>query len=211
MLEFDNETHLGRVNGVVYPSVTQLIQEFKFVDYSMVDEETLEYKRVLGTAVDYACDLWEQNNLDIDSLHPDIFPYFEAYRKWREICGIEPDMEKSLNRVLSKKYRFHGSPDIVYHIDGNKYGLIDRKCTWVLYKSGHLQCQLYKMLLEEVHGIKIIKKELLQLKKNGTYKLESPKDKVIVQDAQALIFMHWRKREAYNIKENLYFPNKRKG
>lgn len=204
---FSDVDHIGKLNGEIIPSVTQLITEHRIVDYSMVEKDRLEYKRVLGIAVDYACDLWEKDNLDESSLHEEIKPYFEAYKKFRLVEKHDVDLEKSLCRVYSKKWRFHGSPDIVYRInDSDKhFGLIDRKCTWTLYPSGRVQVYMYKMLLEEYYKIKVVELGLLQLKGTGNYEYEPVKDKTLLQDAHAMIYLHWRKRNQYNIKEPMYF------
>jgi hypothetical protein len=197
--EFDPASHIGKVGDVVWPSVTQLITEFKLVDYSMVHPDRLEYKRVLGTAVDMACDLWERDNLDIPSLHQEILPYFNAYRKFTEIEGFAVDLEKSMKRYWSAKWRYHGQPDLVCSKDGENV-LIDRKCTWVLYPSGDCQTAAYKALIEEnERGFKIHRRFLLKLNNNGNYELREAKNYTQdLQDFYACLRLHWRRRDYYH-------------
>lgn len=196
--EFNHETHAGYVDGTQWPSVTQLITESKLVDYSMVEPSRLEYKRVLGLAVDRACELWDNDNLDMQSLHKDILPYFNAYRKFIEISGFEIDTDKSMKRYWSKSWRYHGQPDMVGFLDDENV-LIDRKCTWVLYASGHVQTAAYKFLIEEnVKKFKIKKRYLLKLNQNGNYELEEGKEyNEDLQDFFAALRLHWRRRERY--------------
>lgn len=205
MLTFDPEKHIYRYNGEIVPSVTTLLNEFKLIDFTGVPKETLEYKRALGSAVHYAIDLMEQDNLDEDSLSPEIKPYVEAYKRFREVTGFEPYGTE--NRLYSKKWRFAGTLDQfgtgLTKISGD-WWLIDFKCTWKLYASCGPQLNGYKILIEEN------KKELnlpedfklkglggLQLKPNEHYDLQEFKDPNDKQDFLACLWLHWQKRNKY--------------
>jgi hypothetical protein len=48
---FDREQHVYTINGIVVPSVTQVLQEERFIDFSMVPQETLEQAQARGTYV----------------------------------------------------------------------------------------------------------------------------------------------------------------
>lgn len=48
---FDREPHLYTINGIVTPSVTQVLSEEKFIDFSMVPDETLAQAQARGTYV----------------------------------------------------------------------------------------------------------------------------------------------------------------
>lgn len=198
MLTFDQETHIYRWNNEIVPSVTQLLNEFKLVDFSGVPKDRLEYKRSLGVAVHYAIELLEAQNLNEDSLAEAIKPYLDAYKSFREVTGFEP--RQTENRMYSKKWRFAGTMDQQgIHLGkvGNEEAIIDYKCTWKLYAACGPQLQGYKILFEENTGIKIKRLFGLQLKPTGHYELEEFKDPNDKQDFLACVWLHYQKRNKY--------------
>lgn len=198
--EFDQKTHTYRLEGKIIPNVTSLIQEGGLLDFSNVPKDRLEYKKVLGLAVDYACDLWERDNLDETSIDHRIKPYFEAYRKFRELSGFEPDLEKCQVPLYSKKWKFAGTNDLLGSLDG-KTVIIDRKCTWAVYPAGGPQTYAYKILAEENYkGIKISKRFALKLNPVGNFddlKEHEFKDPNDEQDFKACLWLHHQKINKY--------------
>lgn len=89
-LEFDETTHTYKYNGVVIPSVTQIIKKAGLIDLSFVDKEVLEYKSDLGTKVHTTTELYDQNNLDITNLHPILKGYLCAWIKFRTDYNFIP-------------------------------------------------------------------------------------------------------------------------
>ena len=195
---FDPETHRYTVNGEAWPSVTQLLSEFKLVDFSMVPAERLEYKRVLGTRVHAATVLLDKGELDEDHFNesfPECVPYLNAYRKFREIESFEPVHKEQ--RYFSKKWKFAGTPDEFGIINGDNY-IIDYKCCFQVYPAVSTQLQGYKILLEEnIKGIKIKKLLSLLLKKTGHYEITEHKDNQSKNDFLACLVLHWRRRNYY--------------
>lgn len=200
LFKFDFEKHEYTYAGIPEPSVTQLLQEFGLVDYSEVPRMRLEYKRVLGIAVDRACQLLDDNNLDEEKLSKPLIPYINAYKKFREITGFEPQTDLTNTPLRSKKWRFCGSPDrqgILASKLGDEEVLIDLKCTWKLYRAVGPQLWGYKILIEENCGIKIAKLFGLQLKPSGNYVLEPYNDKTDMNDFLSCVSLHWAKRNKY--------------
>lgn len=208
--EFDPVTHIGKVDGEIWPSVTQLLQEFKLVDFSNVPDERLEFKRILGTRVHAATVLIDNGSFDEDHAKekfPEILPYLESYRKFRTIEDFEP-IHKEM-RLFSKLWKFHGAPDesgINLGIHHDRLCIVDYKCTWAMYASAGPQLYGYEMLIREnasALGLppQLIKKSFrrfgLLLKPNKNYdlvKFENPNDE---QDFKACLWLHWRKRNHY--------------
>ncbi len=108
-IEFNEERHEYRVNGVIVPSVTQVLQSVGLPDLSGVPAELLEWKAGLGTAVHKATELDDLNDLDEESLDPTIKPYLEAYRKFKRESGFIPT--KIEERIYSKKFGYAGTFD----------------------------------------------------------------------------------------------------
>lgn len=198
-LTFDSATHTYRHEGEPVPNVTTLIHSFGLIDYSQVPKARLEYKKVLGMAVDYACDLWDRDNLDETTIDERIRPYFEGYKKFRELSGFEPDLDKSQRPLYSKKWRFAGTNDLLGTLDG-KTVIIDRKCTWVVYVAGGPQTYAYKMLAEENYGLKISRRFALKLNPQGNFdpiqdhEFKDPNDE---QDFKACLWLYHQKLNKY--------------
>jgi hypothetical protein len=196
LFKFDPQTHEYSYAGVVWPSVTQLLQEFGLVDLSNVPAARLEYKRVLGTAVDLACHYLDKRVLDEEKLSEPLVPFVEGYKKFCEITGFEVDEEKSAVPMFSKKLSFCGTNDMVGLLEGELV-LIDRKATWKIYKAVGIQTAGYKILCEENFGVKIKKRFALQLKETGNYELEQFKDPQDQNLFLACLALHyWKKKNA---------------
>jgi len=193
MLEFDPTTHTYRYNKQVIPSVTQLLEEFGLSDFSGVPTDRLEYKRVLGMAVDLACDYFERGELDEASLDKRIYGYMNAYKRFREIVAFEPDLEKTAKPMYSQKWRFAGTNDLVGMMN-EEFVVIDRKCTWALYPSAKIQLMGYKILLEENYPIKVRRRYALQLKDTGSYEFEEYKDASDMTTFQSCLHLWYWKR-----------------
>ena len=213
---FDPETHIGTVNDVEWPSVTQLLSESRLQDLSKVPPDRLEYKRILGTRVHAATVMLDDGSLDEDHFQnnfPECVPYLEAYRKFRLIEKFEP-LHKEL-RLFSKKYRFHGASD-EKSLHSEQYAghlcIVDYKCVWRMYESTGPQLSGYEILALENAKELEIPKELrrkkvlrfgLNLKPTGNYEIVQYKDANDKQDFLACLWLHWQRREKYNTQKGL--------
>src|SRR5262245_2178024 len=70
LLEFDPTTHTYRVDGVRYPSVTQVLERVGIIDYSYIPAPTREMALARGSAVHAwtAHDDRTHQTLDLDAL-----------------------------------------------------------------------------------------------------------------------------------------------
>ena len=199
--EFDQETHIGKVDGIVWPSVTQLLNEFKLIDFTDVPPATLENKRVLGTRIHAATKLLDDCNLDeehFNSAFPECIPYLEAYRKFRVIEKFDP--ADKIGRLLSTKWKFHGEPDeygVHMTVMGGVPSLIDYKCSWRMYESTGPQLSGYEILIAECLKIKIKKRWGLLLKPTGHYDLVPFNDPSDKQDFLACLWLWWQRCNKY--------------
>jgi hypothetical protein len=195
---FDQEKHIARLGDIIIPTITQLLQEFGLVDYSMVPPDVLENKRIIGTRVHAATVMLDNGTLDEDHFEksfPECVGYLNAYRKFRIIENFEPEYKE--NRYFSSKWLFSGAPDesgAHYGKLGNENSLVEYKCTWNMYKSTGIQLAAQSMLLKECAGIAIKRRFGLLLKATGNYELTEFKDRSDFQDFQACLVLHWTKR-----------------
>lgn len=198
---FDHETHIGRMNGEIWPSVTQLLKEERLIDYTGVPQEVLERKRLLGVRVHAATSLLDDCDLDeehFNATFPECVPFLEAYRNFRVMQAFEPGPK--IGRLVSKKWRLHGEPDEhgvrILTRAGEKY-LIDYKCTFKMFASTGPQLAGYELLLLDVLKIRVKKRFGLLLKPNGKFDLEPFTDPNDRNDFQAALWLHWQRRTKY--------------
>jgi hypothetical protein len=112
------------IDGLWYPSVTEVIPPELRPDLSRVPADVLEQARDRGRALHRAIELYERNDLVESSLDPQIRPGFEAYVGFKEQTGFR--YEAGEFQVRSKVWRYIGHPDIRGWF-GPVRGLIDVK------------------------------------------------------------------------------------
>lgn len=191
MLTFDEPSHTYRLNGVVVPSVSQVIAPLYAGVFEAIKPDVLERKRQLGTAVHKACELDDKGDLDEDSLTPELRPYLDAWRTFRATHKVEViENEKQLGH---SGLRFAGTIDRILRIDGEKW-LIDLKTTAMLYPPVKVQLAGYSLL----YGEPTIRRAAMKLKDDGRFVLDESDDPA--DDNRCfmglLALHHWKARNA---------------
>lgn len=85
MLTYDDTKHEYRVDGMVVPSVTQILKCAGLIDARWYTDEAA----IRGTYLAEATALDDRGELDESSLAQVLVPYVEAWRKFRRECGWE--------------------------------------------------------------------------------------------------------------------------
>lgn len=167
-LEFNEEKHEYRLNGVVLPSVTQIIKPL--YSYDGISSAILEYAAGRGRAVHKAVELWSQNTLDDTTIDPVIVPYLEAWKKFAlEKCFIVTASEQHLAHPHMK---YAGTPDAEGLINKEEW-LVDIKAVAELHASVGVQLAAYAALI----GKPSIRRAAVQLKPDGKYIFQEYKNK----------------------------------
>ena len=112
MLSFDEALHEYRYNGVVVPSVTQIIAPLS--DHSGIPEWILKRKQAIGKAVHKVCELYDNGKLAESSVHPDIAGYFDAYKAFLRDTGAL--VLQNEQPVYSRRHRYAGTLDRMYEM-----------------------------------------------------------------------------------------------
>jgi hypothetical protein len=86
---FSADRHIYEHEGVVVPSVTQVLTLAGIDDVSRVPLHYLERAAGIGTAVHEACELLDQDDLDLDSLDESIVGYVLAYQRFKQATEFE--------------------------------------------------------------------------------------------------------------------------
>lgn len=145
ILTRDDARHEYRLDGVVVPSVTQILADMKSFDG--IPPAILERKRNLGTAVHAACEFDVAGELDETTLHPEVAGYLAGFREWRAMGGFR--IVETESYVYHPTLRYAGQLDLIAERiarPGERW-LVDIKTAathtpiWRLQTAGYAACR----------------------------------------------------------------------
>lgn len=139
MLTFDDASHTYRWHGDRVPSVTQILKPIS-PDFRRVPSETLERARALGVAVDHTITLFELDDLDEESLDPQLAAYLDAWKKLKAFANIE--VISVQGRVYHSVYKYAGTFDVLAKVGGFD-SVLDIKRTFAIPASVGPQTAAY--------------------------------------------------------------------
>jgi len=169
-IEFNPGGHQYKIDGKSTPSVSQIIG----ADYSHISDDILNHARAIGNAVHKACELWDNQTINPDTISPIIAPYLSAWKQFKEQTGLQ--ILESETPIASKKWGFAGTPDRIGKIK-DMIVVVDIK-SGILTPYAGLQTAGYKIAWEEINGKKIKKRLIVQLTAEGKYKMTPFEDKM---------------------------------
>ena len=187
-IKFNKDTHTYFLDDRKIPSVTQIISSAGLSDFSKVNQDILKRSQSFGSAAHLACQLHDDNRLDMKSLDPALEPYLEAWILFKRDFGITKftEIEK---QVYSAKYIYAGCLDRLWEDT-----LIEIKTCTTIPKTTGLQLVGYQGAYEEMYKVKIKRRLCVQLL-DGTYKMEEYKEKSDRTVFLSCLNLHnWRKR-----------------
>ena len=150
VLEYIDETHTYIYDGVILPSITQLLKVKFGNKYNGIPKETLERASAQGTAVHKAIEDYEQGG--IESELPELRNYKFLKRAYNFEC-----VDNEVPVVLFKDGEAVacGRLDLVLLEDG-RFGLGDIKRTSALDKNYlAYQLNLYRIAFQQCYGTEI--------------------------------------------------------
>lgn len=173
---FDAQEHRYTLDGVVIPSVTQVLEPL--YDFAGIPAGVLERKAQLGTDVHLACELLDRDDLDEETeegraaLAP-IAGYIEAYKKF--LARTRPKVVENETRLYHPLHLYAGTIDRRYAIDGELWD-VDLKTTSVISPIVGPQTAAYSAMLQ-AHGRPAPRRRAaLQLQPSGEFRLVEFKD-----------------------------------
>jgi hypothetical protein len=122
-----------------------------------------------GSAVHKIVEEFKQSQEHLKTIDDPYKPYAQAFYNWVEdnhIAFVENE-----RTVISKKYGYAGTCDLIVKKNGDGVWLCDVKTGKDIYLESHIQLSAYKKALEE-NGVKIDRMGVILLKDTGTYKFE---------------------------------------
>lgn len=164
-LTFDEASHTYRLNGLIIPSVTTIMQPLSDAHYGGIDRAVLDRAADRGTAVHQAIENLVQ--FDILDIAPEFGGYVEAYRAWARDYDVRPFASET--KTYHKLLRYAGTADMGCEERGVNT-LVDFKTTSVIVPMlVGVQLEAYSRA-QESHGIKYDNTVALQLMSDGTYR-----------------------------------------
>jgi hypothetical protein len=106
--EFDAGTHSYAIDGIRVPSVTQVLNEERFIDFSMVNPTTLEEAQYRGTYVHTVLHLYRIGQYDLAECAPQYLGYVESALAYLHALGKRPLIADDL--AVGLEYRFWHRP-----------------------------------------------------------------------------------------------------
>lgn len=171
-LTYNDTNHEYKLNGLIIPSVTQVLKGAGLVNLDFVNEDLLAEKADLGKKVHLTTELFDNGTLDIDFLHPTLKAYLDSWIKFKADFNFTPtDIELQL---FHKLYRFAGRVDRVGLANG-VLTLVDIK-SGIHTKTHAIQTAAYTLLYnqDKKKGEQIKKRFTVYVKPEG-YKVEENK------------------------------------
>lgn len=150
VLEYIDETHTYLYDGVVLPSITQLLKVKFGNKYNGIPKETLERASVQGTAVHKAIEDYEQQGIESD------VPELRNYKFLKKAYNFECiDNEVPVVLFNNGEAVACGRLDLVL-TEGDSIGLGDIKRTSALDKNYlAYQLNLYRIAYQQCYGTQI--------------------------------------------------------
>lgn len=184
-LTFDGPSHTYRVDGRIWPSVTQCLD--RYAGLEAVPADILRRAAEFGTHVHEACHLFNEERLDWEALDPALRGHVEGWRKFLDDTGAV--VLSSECRVVSRRHGFCGTLDARVAW-GKSTRLIDIKSTASLPITTGPQTAAYAEAWHEMGGDRIRDRYCVQLTGEGRYKVHPLKDPRDWERFKAALVVH---------------------
>jgi hypothetical protein len=146
---FVPETHTYTdSNGVMRPSVSQVIKSEGLISFAGISPSVLERKRQLGTLVHKVTELYDQGeDLNQYEIPEEVWPYFDGWVNFRADCCFEPGLIE--HRLLAQVHgMWYGMClDRRGQIDGVEH-IIEVKCGAIEHPAWGVQLAAYALGME---------------------------------------------------------------
>jgi hypothetical protein len=184
MLTFDHAAHRYALEGVVVPSVTQILKASGLIDFSGIPVGILNAALERGTVVHEAIHFFNDGDLDLDQFREDFPAYVGYVDAWIAFCEqrhFEPVLNE--HRVASPRHQVAGTLDSLGLLDGQAV-LLDFATGRAVDVCKWLQTAAYEGLAREwAHddpalaaffaAHPFLKRYAVELRRDGTFQLQA--------------------------------------
>lgn len=169
--QFDAATHIYSFAGVKIPSVTQILEGAGLVDYAGIPKETLDYAAKRGTAVHMASVFFDQDDLDPDSVDPQVAKYLAGWKKFREDHSFKIIESERAHLGTLDGMLYGMTVDRVVELGNGNAAILDIKCSTKVHRWTGVQLAGYAIGLCSGDLPAAFRKLAVQLRPDCTYKL----------------------------------------
>jgi hypothetical protein len=150
VLAFEPLAHEYRLpDGRIVPSVTQILKAVgvasDFEEIAAMSDhlaQRVEFKRQLGTALHADCHAFDDDDLEWDTVHPEVEPYLQAWAAFRENSQLAPLTRERC--VFHRGLFFCGTLDGIFSTPTGRHVLVDIKTGNPDSSAAHLQTAAYE-------------------------------------------------------------------
>lgn len=103
---FDRDTHQYAIGDVVVPSVTQVLNDIGFVDFSMVPAATLALAQARGTYVHTVLHYYLENDFDLDDVEPQYRGYVDSALAFLDRAQLKGLTHPTTGAPIAVEHRF---------------------------------------------------------------------------------------------------------
>lgn len=163
-LTFDEATHTYRFLGGLVPGVTSILKPLS--SFEGVPPAVLQAKAELGRQVHLACQLLDEDDLDWDSVPPEVGGYLDAWIRFRRETGCE--VLQVEQRVFEPMFMYAGTLDRVLRLNGVKW-VVDLKTSFHTPLAVGPQTAAY---LRALGDTSVTHRAALRLRPDGTFRFD---------------------------------------
>lgn len=177
-LEFNAERHEYRLDGVVVPAVTHLLDRLH--DFSAVGEACMATARERGGSVHQACHFFDEHDLDEEMLiqtRPEVAKYLDGWKLFVSEC--QPNWLMIEQPVFHPTLRYAGTPDRFGGLTVKRKRIDLAQVDIKTSAAAHPVWGVQTMAYNHAAGFPGVPRFTVQLRPDGTYKLlswEDPQD-----------------------------------
>lgn len=198
VLSFEPSSHRYFWDGQHVPGVTSILSSV--VDYSRIPAGVLERARQEGTAIHKMIELYEADDLDDEALPDWLRPRFCAYLQF--LSDTRFQVHNSERKVFHRVHKYAGQLDLDGELK-DEMAIIDIKRSLFAGPAIGLQTAAYQEAENDRRKReklpKITRRYALQLKDDGSYKLEPYTDPQDFATFLALLTLQrWRQKNGSN-------------
>jgi hypothetical protein len=102
---FEPESHRYAINGIVVPSVTQVLEEERLIDFSGIPDATLDQAKARGTYVHTILHYYLEGDFDVDDCDPRYRGYFDSALEYLARTKKTP-LRNANGEAIAVEYRF---------------------------------------------------------------------------------------------------------
>jgi hypothetical protein len=102
---FDAERHVYTIDGEHVPSVTQVLEEERFIDFSGIPDATLDQAKARGTYVHQVLHAYLEEDFDVDDTDPRFRGYVDSALEYLAIARMKP-LRNDVGVPIAVEFRF---------------------------------------------------------------------------------------------------------